>query len=203
MGARPSPSSASRRLGIILVAASLAWPMVGAPDAARAGSPDAPEDADFSVTHQGDDRHDTGARSIFYGLATGVAGFGFGAVAGAMVYKDETNDMAALEGIVIGGSIAGALTLPLGVHAGNHGRGHFGAVLATSVAVGAAGWVAMYAFEEGAILPVTAAAQLALCTVVEQATTPPRGEVASASPTAVIAPCVIDGRGGLAVAGRF
>ena len=203
---RPRPPSAAAR-ALALTAAVLMMALAAPPG--LAGPRSAPRDHDFSATaspapalaDSARAEGNTGARSIFYGLATGVAGFGFGAVVGMMSQKDEAGELAGLEGFVIGGSIGGALALPLGVHAGNHGRGSLGAVMLTSVAVGGAGWAALYAFDEGAILPVTAMAQLVLCTVVEQATTP--GSPSATAGVTAVAPCVIAGGGGVVVTGRF
>jgi len=71
---------------------------------------------------------------------------------------------------IISGSVAGAITLPLGIHRGNRYQGDMKWVLLTSVGMGAAGWALTVATENAILVPVTVLAQFVACIVVEKKT---------------------------------
>jgi hypothetical protein len=121
-------------------------------------------------------------RAIAYGLGAGAVGFAMGAVVGADL-NDGEGDFDGLAGAIIGGSILGGLTLPLGVHLGNRRQGNLPLVMAASVATGLAGWGAAWAANDGNLVLLTPALQIVASVLVETSTTP-----ASTSPPQRIDP---------------
>lgn len=111
---------------------------------------------------------------ILSGSAVGALGFVAGAAIGMSITDDGT-EWSGFEGALIGGSIAGGLLLPVGVHGGNKMQGNLLAVEATSIGVAAAGWTMAFTTNNEWVLPATAVAQLLACILVEQGTTPEGG----------------------------
>ncbi len=111
-------------------------------------------------------------------IVSGSAGGALGFVAGAAIGKAMTDDggeWSGFEGALIGGSIAGGLVLPIGVHGGNKRQGNLLAVEGTSIGVALAGWTIALTTENEIMLPVTAVCQLFACILVEHGTTPEGG----------------------------
>ena len=115
-------------------------------------------------------------RLISTGLLWGGGGFIVGYTLGAVLTPDtnpEGSDPLGSDKVdngIICGSVAGAVTLPLGIHHGNRHQGDMKWVLLASVGMGAAGWGLTLATENAIWVPVTVLAQFAACIVVEKKT---------------------------------
>lgn len=97
----------------------------------------------------------------------GIAGVAVGYMAGGLLsalvacidtpYDDGDCELGAF---VIGGLIASTVTIPIGVHMGNHGRGDLSRDLLVSAAIGAVGLGAAAATENGTVFLFTPLAQV-------------------------------------------
>lgn len=149
-------------------------------------------------------------RAVAYGFGAGMVGFAAGALIGADLHEGE-GDLDDLVGGVVGGSILGGLTLPLGVHFGNRRQGNLALVMAASVATGLAGWGAAWAANDGHVVLLTPALQIVASVMVENATTPastspPQPTVPPPGPhrwDIGLAPAVGPRQVGLVLSGRF
>ncbi|MBD3221558.1 hypothetical protein GF314_09970 [bacterium] len=105
------------------------------------------------------------------GMATGTIGFVSGFYLGS--HDDDGGEGldAVARGVIIG-SIVGALTLPLGAHAGNGSQGDLGLVMLASVLAGGVGWGLAAAADDGNAVIVTPVLQIVACVAVEVTTTP-------------------------------
>jgi len=109
-----------------------------------------------------------GSGMILGGITGFVIGYSIGGLVGAALENDEED----LAGAVFGGAVVSSLTIPLGVHLGNHSRGNVLNDLLVSVAIGAAGIGIATATNDGAPLLVTSLAQVIASIWMEERTMP-------------------------------
>jgi hypothetical protein len=153
------------------------------------------------------------AHSVAFGVGTGAAGF----LVGFLVGSSDDGDGEGLDdlanGIIIGSAV-GALTLPLGVHAGNESQGNLGLVMLTSVLAGGAGWGLAAVLDDPHVVLVTPVLQIVSSVAVEIATTPRRSPSNEPSSDDEVGPHdrdwdmrasvgVIDRQPALLIGGRF
>jgi hypothetical protein len=103
------------------------------------------------------------------GVLAGTAGTFGGAWIGSRFRQDACEDCG-LQGLVYGGMAGGSALLPLGVHLANGGRGNYGASLAASLGIGAAGLAVAMATNEGAVLLPVPVLQLVSSILIERNT---------------------------------
>ncbi len=111
-----------------------------------------------------------GIGSIAGGLVGGAIGLGVGAGMGASMTRNGNEPFSGLGGAILVGSALGAVGLGMGVHLGNGEQGDAGAVVMTSVGIGAAGLLAAGATNSGEVLLLTVGAQLVGASMVEGST---------------------------------
>jgi hypothetical protein len=97
-----------------------------------------------------------GSGMILGGITGFFIGYSIGGLVGAALDNSEDNLAAA----VFGGAVVSSLTIPLGVHLGNHSRGNALNDVLVSVAIGAAGIGIATATNDGTPLLVTSLAQV-------------------------------------------
>lgn len=155
----------------------------------------------------GDRNAPSATRAAGAGLVAGTAAFSVGMVVGAVMFQDPGEGWSGLEAGFVLGSVMGGIALPLGVHAGNRGRGKGVAVVATSLAVGAAGLAVAAGTGRAFVLPMTVVGQIAACTAVEMRTSPqarPAPVTTRApAPRISVGAAAIDGKPGFVIAGTF
>lgn len=115
-----------------------------------------------------DSTESRGLEMALGGAGLGALGYFGGAVAG--VYMSGSQGLGALAVALLGGSIGGAVMMPIGVHGGNDGRGSLGATMGVSVVVVGAGLGLVLATEEANLLWAIPVTQLLACMAVESAT---------------------------------
>ncbi len=103
-----------------------------------------------------------GTVGVFGGGLIGSAVGGGNAICG--------DDACGLEEAVYGAILGESVTLPLGVHLANRGRGNYGLSLLASVGIGALGILAVDASNDGIPLLVVPVAQLVTSIAIERAT---------------------------------
>jgi hypothetical protein len=104
------------------------------------------------------------------GLGAATVGTFAGAVLGARLTTRYPCEDCGLEGLVYGGVAGGSALLPLGVHLANGRRGNYGASLAASLGIGAAGLAVAVASREGAVMLTVPVLQLVSAIAIERAT---------------------------------
>jgi hypothetical protein len=110
---------------------------------------------------------------VLGGLAGGVVGFFAGGYAGAMAGGGDRvcgDDACGLEEAVWGATAGVSTLIPLGVHLANGRRGNYGAELAASLLVGAAGLGLAYNSNNGVPLLLVPVGQIVTSMLIERAT---------------------------------
>jgi hypothetical protein len=109
------------------------------------------------------------------GGALGLVVFGYMGALIADNQADSGEDLAALGGFVVGGTIGEALMVPLGVHLVNRRRGNYGTAALVSLGIAAGGVALALATEDqaplpGVILVAIPIAQIASSIAIERST---------------------------------